>query len=185
MKFAENRIEQENKRVESFLHSSSIEQVMKRTTDALVKEHLHKMHDEFKPLLEQWKTEDLCRMYKLTKKADGLDRMKELLKEYILKKGKDAIAEICKEAVDDPKLYVNKLVEIHEKHRKLLLDCFENDSTFRTALDKACENFINDNMITTTHGTNKSAELQGGFLNLSSCVLGENGQVWDFPGDKF
>jgi cullin 1 len=159
MKFAENRIEQENKRVESFLHSSSIEQVMKRTTDALVKEHLHKMHDEFKPLLEQWKTEDLCRMYKLTKKADGLDRMKELLKEYILKKGKDAIGEICKEAVDDPKLYVNKLVEIHEKHRKLLLDCFENDSTFRTALDKACENFINDNKITSTHGTNKSAEL--------------------------
>merc|ERR1711972_994954 len=64
MKFAEKRIEQEHKRVESFLHSSSINQVMQRTNDALVKNHLKTMHQEFKPLLEQWKTEDLQRMYK-------------------------------------------------------------------------------------------------------------------------
>lgn len=179
MQFAQKRLDEERKRVDGFMHTSSMQQVMRQCTDALVKIHLSKIYAEFRPLLDQSRNEDLSRMYKLVQQADGLDTLKELLQEYILKKGQSQLTEIKAKAADDPRLYVNTLVDIHEKHRQLVCDCFDTDSNFRRSLDKACESFINDNALTKEYGSNKSPELLARHCDLLLRKGGDSGGDMD------
>lgn len=48
----------------------------------------------------------------------------------------------------DPKMYVNTILEVHKKYNALVLTAFNNDSGFVAALDKACGRFINSNSVT-------------------------------------
>lgn len=48
----------------------------------------------------------------------------------------------------DPKMYVNTILEVHKKYNSLVLTAFNNDSGFVAALDKACGKFINSNSVT-------------------------------------
>lgn len=166
MKFSEKRLDQEKKRVESFLHKSSMSLVMNACTKALVKTHLKIIHKEFRSLLEQDRTEDLKRMFKLSEMSDGLNEMRDLLKDYIHTKGIEKVNEIHSEIADDPKKYVESIGQIYQRHRKLVEECFGNNSEFRTALDKACESFINNNKVTQELGPNKSAELLARYCDM-------------------
>jgi len=83
MQFAQKRLDEERNRVDGFMHTSSMQQVMRHCTDALVKIHLSKIYAEFRPLLDQSRNEDLKRMYRLVQQADGLETLKEHLQEYI------------------------------------------------------------------------------------------------------
>lgn len=50
--------------------------------------------------------------------------------------------------LQDPKMYVNTILEVHKKYNALVLTAFNNDSGFVAALDKACGRFINSNSVT-------------------------------------
>ena len=53
-------------------------------------------------------------------------------------------------ATQEPKSYVESLLEVHTKNAELVQRAFRGDATFGQALDKACREFINRNKATGT-----------------------------------
>jgi hypothetical protein len=67
----------------------------------------------------------------------------------------------------DPKVYVNTILEVHKKYNALVLIAFNNDSGFVAALDKACGRFINANAVTKkANSSSKSPELLAKYCDL-------------------
>lgn len=69
--------------------------------------------------------------------------------------------------LQDPKVYVNTILEVHKKYNALVLVAFNNDSGFVAALDKACGRFINSNSVTkAANSSSKSPELLAKYCDL-------------------
>lgn len=69
--------------------------------------------------------------------------------------------------IQDPKVYVNTILEVHKKYNALVLVAFNNDSGFVAALDKACGRFINSNSVTrAANSSSKSPELLAKYCDL-------------------
>ena len=81
--------------------------------------------------------EDLGRMYRLVSRIpDGLGELKVLLENHINTQGLAAIEKLGDEALNDPKVYVSTILEVHKKYHALVLTAFANDSGFVASLDK-------------------------------------------------
>ena len=72
---------------------------------------------------------------------DGLGELRNLLENHINVQGLAAIEKLGEEALNDPKIYVNTILEVHRKYNALVLVTFNNDSGFVASLDKACGKF--------------------------------------------
>ena len=69
--------------------------------------------------------------------------------------------------LQDPKLYVSTILDVHRKYNALVLTAFSNDSGFVAALDKACGKFINTNCVTRKSNQNsKSPELLAKYCDI-------------------
>lgn len=69
--------------------------------------------------------------------------------------------------LQDPKVYVQTILEVHKKYNALVLTSFKNDNGFVAALDKACGKFINTNAVTiASKSTSKSPELLAKYCDL-------------------
>ncbi|XP_070546988.1 cullin-1-like [Ptychodera flava] len=100
-------------------------------------------------------------MYNLVSRIqDGLGELKNLLESHITNQGLTAIEKCGESALNDPKLYVQTILDVHRKYNALVLTSFNNDSGFVAALDKACGKFINNNSVTrSANSSSKSPEL--------------------------
>lgn len=79
---------------------------------------------------------------------------------------RDRISTI-RSCLQDPKIYVNTILEVHKKYNALVLVAFNNDSGFVAALDKACGRFINSNSVTrAANSSSKSPELLAKYCDL-------------------
>lgn len=123
---------------------------------------------EFQNLLNADKNADLKRMYTLVARTPrNLNELKTILEEHILQQGSQAI-EKCgnTEAANDPKIYVQTILEVHKKYNALVLTAFNNDNGFVAALDKACGKFINSNVVTQASTASKSPELLAKYCDI-------------------
>ncbi|RNA35221.1 cullin-1, partial [Brachionus plicatilis] len=146
MKKVEQRLEEEKKRIRLYLNESTESILLNKCEEVLIKKHLDLFYSEFESLLVSGKNEDLARMYDLVSKvADGLNELKRLLENFIYNQGMEAIEKCCDTALNDPKVYVQTILEVHKKYDLLVLGSFHNDKGFVAALDKACGKFINVN----------------------------------------
>ena len=67
----------------------------------------------------------------------------------------------------DPKVYVQTVLDVHKKYNALVMVAFNNDAGFVAALDKACGRFININNVTKLANTSsKSPELLARYCDL-------------------
>lgn len=167
MKRVELRLSEENKRVEVYLHRSTLERVLKTCEEVLIKNHLDPFRTEFKNLLNVDKNADLQRMYSLVSRIpNGLSDLKMILENHIRQKGEEAI-EKCDDQCSDPKIYVQTILEVHKKYNRLVIEAFKNDTGFVAALDKACGKFINNNAVTAaSQMASKSPELLAKYCDL-------------------
>lgn len=160
MKKAVTRLQEEEDRVDMYLHASTKKPLVTACENVLVKAHIDLLQEEFQRLLEQDKEEDLQRMYNLLHRIpDGLDPLRTRFEEHVKRVGLSTVERIVTEDKDpEPKPYVEALLEVHTKNADTVQRAFRSDPTFVASLDKACREFINRNKATGAQ-SNKSPEL--------------------------
>ncbi|KAM5439965.1 ubiquitin ligase (cullin) of SCF [Microsporum audouinii] len=160
MKKAELRLEEERARIDLYLHPDVTKNLTETCLDVLVTSHCNLLRDEFQPLLDAERQDDLARMYRLLSKIkDGLDPLRNRFETHVRKAGLSAIAKVASgsEGVD-PKVYVDSLLQVHGKYRSMVDEAFAGETEFVRSLDNACREFVNRNALCTTSST-KSPEL--------------------------
>jgi len=89
------------------------------------------------------------------------------LENHITNQGLAAIEKLGQEAINEPKIYVSTILEVHRKYNALVLTAFNNDSGFVASLDKACGKFINNNAVTRIAAqSSKSPELLAKYCDI-------------------
>lgn len=190
----ENRLAEEISRSNNYLEERSKRYLLDTLHNVLIKEHAQEMYDKFLKLLEQNETEHILRMYKLLLKVPStLQALADSLEGHIKVEAAKAIEELKATSesleargADDkptrrsahgavsPKAYVHMLIQIHNKFNEVVFSAFKKDPLFIKALDTACRNFVNVNVIATptAKSASKTPELLAryadGFLKATS-----------------
>ncbi|XP_049844861.1 cullin-1-like [Schistocerca gregaria] len=168
MKKIEQRILEEKKRVQTCLHETTWDKLIDILDRVLIERYVEMFLAEFVVLLLNNQTEDLGRMYQLVSRVlFGTQNLRVLFEGHVTGVGQASINQIADAAMNDPKLYVDTILEVHNKHNALVLTAFNNDAGFVNALDKACKRFINGNEVTRLANTSsKSPELLAKYFDL-------------------
>ena len=101
MKKVEERMNEEKKRVQTYLHTHTEERLQKICEKVFIENHLETLQCEFKNLLmDDEKTEDLRRMHRLLSKVSGaIDPLLVILEKYIIDEGNSAIKK-CEDSAE-------------------------------------------------------------------------------------
>lgn len=121
---------------------------------------------------------ELGLMYRLCSKVErGLPELRQTMQTYVTQCGHDAIVNVADQAINDPKVYMTAILDVHNTYQRLVLTAFENDAGFVMALDKACTAFINKNAVTEkAQNVAKSAELIARYCDLTLKKSAKNPQ---------
>ncbi|RKF53856.1 Cullin-1 [Golovinomyces cichoracearum] len=160
MKKAEARLDEEEERVNMYLHSDIIIPLRRTCHAALIADHSALLRDEFQILLDNDRYSDMQRMYSLLSRiTDGLEPLRTKFEAHVRKAGLMAVAKVCEDAEKlEPKVYVDALLEIHDQYQSLVKQAFKDEPEFTRSLDNACREFVNRNQVCKS-GSNKSPEL--------------------------
>ena len=160
MKKAELRLDEEEERVQMYLHQDIIVPLKKTCNTALIADHSAILRDEFQVLLDNDRVDDMQRMYNLLSRIpDGLDPLRAKFEAHVRKAGLGAVAKVAVDADKlEPKVYVDALLEIHTQYQALVKQAFKDEPEFTRSLDNACREFVNRNQVCKS-GSNKSPEL--------------------------
>jgi cullin 1 len=161
LKKAEERLREEEDRVERYLHTMTRKLLIQKCEHVLIREHSVLMWDSFQNLLDYDKDEDLQRMYALLARIpEGLEPLRKRFEDHVKNAGMTAVSKLADSegAEVDPKAYVDALLEVHTKNQETVSRSFKGEAGFVAALDKACRDFVNRNKATGNNAT-RSPEL--------------------------
>ncbi|XP_044486586.1 cullin-1-like isoform X8 [Mangifera indica] len=144
---AEECLKGEKDRVAHYVHSSSEpklqEKVQHELLTAFANQLLEKEHSGCHALLRDDMVEDLSRMFRLPSKIRrGLDPVSNIFKRHVTAKGTGLVKQ-AEDAASSRKVFVRKVIELHDKYLAYVNDCFQNHTLFHKSLKEAFEVFCN------------------------------------------
>ncbi|KAI5779294.1 Cullin [Geopyxis carbonaria] len=160
-KKAESRLQEEQNRVQIYLHQDIHGPLLKTCERVLIQEHAPLLREEFQVLLDNDRQSDLQRMYNLLSRIpEGLDPLRTRFEAHVRRAGSSAVDKIADEGGDslEPKVYVDALLEVHTQYQNLVNTAFKGEPDFVRSLDNACREFVNRNKVCKSAST-KSPEL--------------------------
>ncbi|TKR67535.1 hypothetical protein L596_023675 [Steinernema carpocapsae] len=177
----ETRLQEEEGRVRRYLHLYSMVRVAESLENVFIANKLTELQSEFGKLLQQDRDADLTRLFKLCSRVDGaLDRLRQEFLSFVTEKGKQAVAILETNDVGEveARAYVGAILAIHQRYNGMVKDAFSGEAGFVSSFDRACNVFINNNVVTQKCAkVNKSAEL---LARYSDMILRKGGLK---PGD--
>ncbi|KIY67142.1 Cullin-domain-containing protein [Cylindrobasidium torrendii FP15055 ss-10] len=169
LKKAEERLREEEDRVERDLNTHTRRPLIAQCEDVLIRARAELIWDHFQVLLEFDKYEDMQRMYALMSRIpEGLDPMRKRFEKHVKQAGLDATRKLIFDGIEEdvePKAYVDALLTVYEKNASLVTQSFNGEMGFVGSLDKACIDFVNRNAATGTSDL-KSAELLAKYVDI-------------------
>ncbi|EKM79404.1 hypothetical protein AGABI1DRAFT_120802 [Agaricus bisporus var. burnettii JB137-S8] len=179
LKRAEDRLKEEEDRVDRYLNTQTRKPLVQKCEHVLIREHSQLLWDNFQPLLDYDKDEDLQRMYALLSRIpEGLEPLRKKFEDHVNKAGLGSVSrlvELAGSGADslDPKAYVDALLDVHHKNTETVNRSFRGEAGFLASLDRACREFVNKNPATGT-SSSKSPELLAKYTDL---LLRKNNKV--------
>ncbi len=99
------RIKEEEKRVQLYIHKSTRERLLKVVDEVMIAAHLERFQGEFQRLLDNDRWEDLQRMYDLLVRLEnGIDALRDAFEAHVYAVGCQDLAVVVDSALTDPKV---------------------------------------------------------------------------------
>ncbi|KAH9361319.1 hypothetical protein HPB48_006881 [Haemaphysalis longicornis] len=189
IKDVEQRLDEENQRVNKYLHETTSKPLAHYCNRALIRDHHEIFRTEFEKLLHEDKVEDLKRIFWLVSCTEGgLRDLMAIFEEHVRAKGLSAGEKLGKRSAMDPELYFSAMLQVHSKCKKHVIEALNNNSMFIEALGKACISFVNTNAFTyLTKSPKKSPELLARYCNtllIESAAIPEESGVEHLLGQS-
>ena len=148
LKKAERRLNEEIERVSHYLDTRSEVKITNVVEKEMIESHMHRLvqmeNSGLVNMIIDDKYEDLGRMYCLFRRVpNGLVLIRDVMTSYIRETGKQLVTD--PERLKDPVDFVQLLLDLKDKHDKIITSAFSNDKTFQNALNSSFEYFINLN----------------------------------------
>eukprot|EP01105_Mastigella_eilhardi_P005883 TRINITY_DN1756_c0_g1_i3.p1 TRINITY_DN1756_c0_g1~~TRINITY_DN1756_c0_g1_i3.p1 ORF type:complete len:683 (+),score=179.25 TRINITY_DN1756_c0_g1_i3:196-2049(+) len=141
------RLDEEDKRSRLYLHSSTAAEVKRTLERVFIENQLDALRAEFPAILENDRTDDMARLFELLRRVNGFSCLRDTFELYVQAVGVAALQAVAKQAVNDPKLYVETILHVLNKYRDMVNGSLQGDPGFLEALQKGCRKFINENAV--------------------------------------
>jgi len=146
LKKAESRISEETKRVDNYLHSSSLDKVMAIMDAEWIQKHhkalVHAENSGCAAMFNDDKKQDLKRLFQLFKRVpDTLVEVREVMRKCIVDRGEEILKD--PERVKEPVMFIDALLDLKKKYDSFVKESFGEAKEFQTCLKAAFESFIN------------------------------------------
>eukprot|EP01105_Mastigella_eilhardi_P005888 TRINITY_DN1756_c0_g1_i8.p1 TRINITY_DN1756_c0_g1~~TRINITY_DN1756_c0_g1_i8.p1 ORF type:complete len:451 (+),score=119.73 TRINITY_DN1756_c0_g1_i8:841-2193(+) len=89
----------------------------------------------------------MARLFELLRRVNGFSCLRDTFELYVQAVGVAALQAVAKQAVNDPKLYVETILHVLNKYRDMVNGSLQGDPGFLEALQKGCRKFINENAV--------------------------------------
>jgi len=152
---AEVALNAEEQRVIDYLHRSTLPKLKHVVIQALLAQpqtQLLEKETSVVYLLDNDKREDLARMHRMFPLVDnGLTPIAQAFRAYVTETGNKIVDERVEqvkqmsskaEAMNDP-TFIQALLDLHDRFKGIVQECFSQDSLFQKSLKEAFEVFIN------------------------------------------
>lgn len=191
MRKAEQRLNEEESRETLFLDEQSKKPLTDTLNDVLIVAHSQLMSDEFKILLDQSQVEHIAKMFSLFSRVPTtLPPLAEIFAKYIQDQGMKAVDNLKNDVMTEaakaegaakkkttqiePKQYVKVLIQVYRTYHDIVNVAFQNNPTFVKALDSACRNYINNNVVAKPPGVKGSSRTSELLAKYSDNLLKKN-----------
>nr|CAB3234773.1 cullin-5-like [Phallusia mammillata] len=145
MKYAQQKLSEENQRATRYLESSSVSVLDKHCVSVLVSRFTDAMLAECPHMIRENETDQLSLMFNLMNRVpDGINPIIKYLSEYILQQGLTDMKE-CRDIITtDSEKYIDLLLVLFQRFSTLVKKSFNDDPRLLTARDKAFKEVVND-----------------------------------------
>lgn len=134
------KLEDESRRAQKYLHISSIPKLRKVFEDNMITNHLDFLYSE--NFVASERKNDMRHLYILLKPIpDALKNLIQTFLDHIKNEGIEIISTLKGDQIHVQ--FVENMLQVHRKYEQLIIDVFNSDPLFLSALDKACSSVIN------------------------------------------
>ncbi|KAK2631466.1 hypothetical protein EUGRSUZ_L02866 [Eucalyptus grandis] len=161
---AEECLKREKVMVARYLRSSSEPKLLEKVRHELLSKYasqlLEKEHSGCRALLRGDKVEDLSRIFRLFSKIPkGLDPVANIFKQHVTAE-RTALVKQAEDAAGGEKVFVRKVIDLHDQLEAFVNDCFQNHARFDKAFEADFEALCNKRV-----GRSSFAELLANFCD--------------------